>query len=91
MESQAQHAQLISHDPLHAALPILPHVCAGGEHGDRLRGRLSVVLQLVSYARPGDGSRSATTGAFTALFGRVDAFVLRCNRACARFFRAMPW
>ena len=80
MESQAQHAQLISHDPLHAALPILPHVCAGGKHGDRLCGRLSVVLQLVGYGRPGDGSRSATPGSFTALFGRVDAFVLSCRR-----------
>ena len=91
MESQAQHAQLISHDPLHAALPILPHVCAGGEHGDRLRDRLSVVLQLVGYARPGDGSRAATPGSLTVLLGHAYAFVSSCNRACARFCREPTW
>ena len=91
MESQAQHAQLISYDPLHAALPILPHVCAGGEHGDRLCGQLAVVLQLVGYGRPGDGSRLATLGALRVLFFRVATFVSSCNRACARFFRAPPW
>ena len=91
MESQAHHAQLISHDPLHAALPILPHVCAGGEHGDRLRDRLSVVLQLVGYGRPGDGSRSATLGTLTVLLGHAYTSFPRCARRYAQLFREMPW
>ena len=91
MESQAQHAQLISHDPLHAALPNLPLRRAGERHGDRLRGRLAAVLQLMGDGQPGDGSFSTTPWAFGVLFFSLDAFFFRCKRTCDRFFRVPPW
>ena len=91
MDSQPQHARLITMLPQHAAVPVFPPLRAGEKQEVDFEVLSAAALLNGIILRRCDDSISAIPGALGVLLGPGDSFSASCTRGCAQHFVPMRW